>query len=80
MASFTGERQAIAEYDKSLNKAYRAGVNEGLAAGLGSGVYTCLLFFSYALAVWFGARMIINKSYTGGDVINVIMAVLTASL
>ncbi|KAM7487975.1 hypothetical protein LguiB_025459 [Lonicera macranthoides] len=79
VASFTGERQAIAEYDKSLNKAYRAGVNEGLAAGLGSGIYTCFLFFSYALAAWFGARMIINKSYTGGDVINVILAVLTAS-
>jgi len=39
-----------------------------------------VVFFSYALAVWFGGRMILEKGYTGGDVINVIVAVLTGSM
>ncbi|CAL5415131.1 unnamed protein product [Camellia sinensis] len=34
---------------------------------------------SYALAVWYGAEMIIDKGYTGGRVLIVISAVLTGS-
>ncbi|KAI3461135.1 hypothetical protein Pfo_017798 [Paulownia fortunei] len=79
VASFTGERQAVANYDKSLDKAYKAGVQEGLAAGLGSGVFMLVLFCSYALAIWFGAKMIITKGYTGGAVLNIVMAVLMGS-
>ncbi|PIN17698.1 Multidrug/pheromone exporter, ABC superfamily [Handroanthus impetiginosus] len=79
VASFTGEKQAVAKYDKSLYKAYKAGVHEGLAAGLGSGVFMMVFFCSYALAVWFGAKMIITKGYSGGAVLNTIMAVLLGS-
>ncbi|KAL0437193.1 UNVERIFIED_CONTAM: ABC transporter B family member 11 [Sesamum radiatum] len=79
VASFTGERQAVAKYDKSLYKAYKAGVHEGLAAGFGSGLFFLVLFCSYALAVWFGAKMIITKGYTGGVVLNILMAVLQGS-
>ncbi|KAK4441433.1 ABC transporter B family member 11 [Sesamum alatum] len=79
VASFTGERQAVAKYDKSLYKAYKAAVHEGLAAGLGSGLFFLVFFCSYALAVWFGAKMIITKGYTGGVVLNILMAVLQGS-
>ncbi|KAK4419593.1 ABC transporter B family member 11 [Sesamum alatum] len=79
VASFTGERQAVEKYEKSLNRAYEAGVQEGLAAGLGSGIFMLVLFSSYALGLWFGARMIIDKGYTGGEVLNVVMAVLSGS-
>ncbi|XP_073301222.1 ABC transporter B family member 11-like isoform X2 [Primulina huaijiensis] len=80
VASFTGEKQAVAKYEKSLCRAYEAGVHEGLAAGLGSGVFMLVLFSSYALAIWFGAKMIIHNGYSGGDVLNIIMAVLMGSL
>lgn len=39
-----------------------------------------VIFCSYALAVWFGGKMILEKGYTGGEVLNVIMAVLTGSM
>lgn len=80
VASFTGERRAVDRYEKSLHKAYKAGVQEGLAAGLGSGVSILVLFCSYALAVWFGSKMIIDRGYTGGHVLNIMMAVLLGSL
>jgi ATP-binding cassette subfamily B (MDR/TAP) protein 1 len=51
-----------------------------LAAGVGLGIVMLVVFCSYALAVWFGGRMILEKGYTGGDVINVIVAVLTGSM
>ncbi|KAG6429222.1 hypothetical protein SASPL_107267 [Salvia splendens] len=80
VASFTGEKQAVADYDKSLVKAYKSGVHEGLANGLGLGSVMFIVFCSYALAIWFGGKMILEKGYSGGEVINVIIAVLTGSM
>ena len=80
VASFTGEKQAIASYSNYLVDAYKSGVHEGLAAGLGLGTVMLIIFCSYALAVWYGAKLILEKGYNGGRVINVIMAVLTGSM
>lgn len=80
VASFTGESRAVAKYKKSLHGAYEAGVQIGLAAGVGSGVFMLLLFCSYALAIWFGAIMIVKKGYSGGDVLNVTLAIVMGSL
>ncbi|XP_039007564.1 ABC transporter B family member 4-like [Hibiscus syriacus] len=80
VASFTGETQAINDYNKSLVTAYKSGVQEGTTAGLSVGVVMLILFYSYALAVWFGGKMILEKGYTGGQVLNVIMAILTGSM
>ncbi|KAG1327604.1 ABC transporter B family member 11 [Cocos nucifera] len=80
VASFTGEKQAIKKYDRSLKSAYKASVLEGLAAGFGLGATIAIIICSYGLGVWFGSEMIQRKGYTGGDVINVIFAVVTGSM
>ncbi|KAK7264799.1 hypothetical protein RJT34_32410 [Clitoria ternatea] len=80
VASFTGEKQAIAQYNQSLNKAYRTGVQEGVAGGLGFGTVRLIVYCTYALTVWFGGKMVLEKGYTGGQVIIVFFAVLTGSL
>ncbi|XP_045813308.1 ABC transporter B family member 21-like isoform X1 [Trifolium pratense] len=80
VASFTGEKQAIAQYNKSLTKAYKIGVQEGLAIGLGFGSARLLVYCTYALTVWFGGKMVLEKGYTGGQVISVFFAILTGSL
>ncbi|TKY54330.1 ABC transporter B family member 11 [Spatholobus suberectus] len=80
VASFTGERLAIAKYNRSLIKAYMIGVQEALASGLGFGALYFVVICSYGLAIWFGAKMIIEKGYTGGEVVTVIFAVLTGSM
>ncbi|KAG8051977.1 hypothetical protein GUJ93_ZPchr0001g31545 [Zizania palustris] len=80
VASFTGEKQAVEKYSKSLKNAYKSGVREGLAAGLGMGTVMVLLFCGYSLGIWYGARLILLKGYTGAKVMNVIFAVLTGSL
>lgn len=51
-----------------------------MASGLGLGSVMFVVFSSYALAIWFGGKMILEKNYTGGEVINVIIAVLTGSM
>ncbi|WCJ22611.1 ABC transporter B family member 11 [Euphorbia peplus] len=80
VASFTGEKKAISTYNKFLETAYLSGVHEGIASGIGIGVVMFVIFGSYAMAVWFGAKMILEKGYDGGQVINVIIAVLTGSM
>nr|CAD1828627.1 unnamed protein product [Ananas comosus var. bracteatus] len=80
VASFTGEKQAVEKYNKSLKRAYSSGVQEGLAAGLGMGTVMLLLFCGYSLGIWYGAKLILDKGYTGAKVMNVIFAVLTGSL
>ncbi|KMT03250.1 hypothetical protein BVRB_8g197930 [Beta vulgaris subsp. vulgaris] len=80
VASFTGEKSAIANYKKAIESAYNSGVHEGLAAGMGLGALMFVIFSSYALAIWFGSKMILEKNYTGGAVLNVIVAVLVGSM
>ena len=80
VASFTGEKEAVSRYNKFLGDAYKSGVREGFVGGLGFGTVMCVFFCGYALAVWFGAKMILEKGYNGGTVINVIVAILTASM
>ncbi|OAY73622.1 ABC transporter B family member 21, partial [Ananas comosus] len=58
-------RKAIALYNKFIRSAYLSAVQEGTASGLGMGTVFLVLFCSYALAIWYGSRLIINKGYTG---------------
>ncbi|KAL5839191.1 hypothetical protein ACOSQ3_011895 [Xanthoceras sorbifolium] len=77
VASFTGEKQATEKYNSKLRVAYAATVKQGLASGVGLGIVLLVVFSTYGLAIWYGSKLIIEKGYDGGRVINVIMAILT---
>ncbi|XP_048137539.1 ABC transporter B family member 11-like [Rhodamnia argentea] len=80
VTSFTGEKQAIAMYKESMTKAYESGVHEGLVLGMVSGTLTFIMLCTYGLAIWFGGKMILEKGYTGGDIVIVVASVLTGSM
>ncbi|XP_076895976.1 ABC transporter B family member 21-like [Bidens hawaiensis] len=80
VASFTGEKKAVADYNKSLVDAYNASVHEGLVTGFGMGALSLIVFCSYALSLWYGAKLVLEKGYTGGDVVAIVFAMLTASM
>ncbi|KAJ0978732.1 hypothetical protein J5N97_014206 [Dioscorea zingiberensis] len=80
VAAFTGEEEAMNKYNISLKSAYKSSVLEGLAAGAGMGATFGLIYIGYALGVWFGAKMIIDKGYSGGVVIKVIALILVGSM
>ncbi|XP_078435343.1 ABC transporter B family member 11-like isoform X4 [Wolffia australiana] len=79
VASFTGEKLALEKYRKSLRTPYQATCREGLAAGGGHGVVFGIMLFGYAAGISFGGKMILERGYTGGDVLTIIFSVLTAS-
>ncbi|WVZ69174.1 hypothetical protein U9M48_018005 [Paspalum notatum var. saurae] len=76
VVSFNGENKSTSMYKKFIKKAYRADILEGLANGFGMGSVICIAFSSYGLAFWYGGKLILDKGYTGGKVITVLIAVL----
>ncbi|KAJ0080013.1 hypothetical protein Patl1_23494 [Pistacia atlantica] len=79
VAAFTGEKQAVAKYNESLTKAYKSSVQEGLAFGLGYGSISFFSYTTYALAVWFGGKMILRKGYSGGDAITALFDIMAGA-
>ncbi|KAJ4849957.1 ATP-binding cassette sub- B member 9 [Turnera subulata] len=80
VASFTGEKHAIAKYNSKLKIAYKATTYQGLASGFGIGVMMMVIFSTYALAIWYGSKLIIDKGYNGGQIITVIMAIMAGGM
>ncbi|GFY88631.1 P-glycoprotein 9 [Actinidia rufa] len=80
VASFTGEKLAINSYNKKLQVAYVATAQQGLASGIGFGTMLLIIFCSFGLAIWFGSKLIIEKGYNGGQVITVIMAIMSGGM
>ncbi|KAL5221229.1 hypothetical protein ABZP36_025942 [Zizania latifolia] len=80
VVSFNGEKQAIASYNKLIHKAYKAAAEEGLTNGFGMGSVFFIFFSSYGLAIWYGGKLIISKGYSGGDIINILFAVMTGAM
>lgn len=55
-------------------------MKQGFASGFGIGIVLFVVFGTYGLAIWYGAKLIINKGYNGGSVINVIMSIMTGGM
>jgi len=79
VASFNGEKRAITSYNKLIHKAYKSTVEEGLTNGFGMGSVMFMFFSSYGLALWYGGKLVLAKGYTGGQVITVLLAIVTGA-
>ncbi|XP_075667079.1 ABC transporter B family member 9-like [Castanea sativa] len=80
VASFTGEKRAVEKYNSKIRVARDATIRQGLVSGLGIGILFLIMFGTYGLAVWYGSKLIIEKGYTGGQILNVIMAIMTGGM
>ncbi|KAK8468966.1 hypothetical protein PHAVU_006G168172 [Phaseolus vulgaris] len=60
--------------------AYKTMVLQGMASGFGLGVLMLIIFCTYALAMWYGSKLVIEKGYNGGTVITVIVALMTGGI
>ncbi|CAM6099089.1 unnamed protein product [Calypogeia fissa] len=80
VASFTGEKKAVQDYGRDLQKAERAGIWQSLVTGGGFGFVLGTMFSTYGLALWYGSTLVLHEGLTGGRVINVIFAVLMGAM
>ena len=59
-----------------LNTAYKSSTHQALAVGLGLGVYLLIVYGTFGLAIWYGSILIIEEGYNGGNVMNIIFAIM----
>uniref|UniRef100_A0A8C6HP09 Bile salt export pump n=1 Tax=Mus spicilegus TaxID=10103 RepID=A0A8C6HP09_MUSSI len=70
VAAFGGENKEVERYEKNLKFAQRWGIWKGMVMGFFTGYMWCLIFFCYALAFWYGSRLVLDEGeYTPGTLI-----------
>ena len=76
VAAFSGEPIALNSYETALETPYKVGVRHSLLLGLTLGGILGVVYVSYAVALVYGAHRVAAGAYTGGVVLNVIMATI----
>uniref|UniRef100_A0A670JRU3 Bile salt export pump n=1 Tax=Podarcis muralis TaxID=64176 RepID=A0A670JRU3_PODMU len=81
VAAFGGERKEVARYDRNLVFAQNWGIRKGIIMGFFTGYIWCIIFLSYALAFWYGSKLVLeDEEYSPGTLIQVFFGVLVAAL
>ncbi|KAK3569006.1 hypothetical protein QTP86_021584 [Hemibagrus guttatus] len=81
VAAFGGEDKETERYDKNLEEAQTWGVKKGTIIGIFQGYLWCIIFLCYALAFWYGSKLVIDtKELTPGTLIQVFFGVLMGAM
>lgn len=78
--AFVGEEKAVNSYKEALLKTYKYGIKGGVAKGLGLGSLHCVLFFSWALLVWYTSIVVHKGTANGGESFTTMLNVVIAGL
>ncbi|KAJ8405348.1 hypothetical protein AAFF_G00318210 [Aldrovandia affinis] len=81
VAAFGGEEKEAERYDSNLVKAQNWGIKKETIIGLFQGYLWCIIFLCYALAFWYGSKLVIDtKELSPGSLIQVFFGVLMAAM
>nr|XP_032831471.1 ATP-dependent translocase ABCB1-like [Petromyzon marinus] len=78
VVAFGGQQKAVDRYNKNLHDASTMGMKKAVATNLSFGLTQFIIFGSYALAFWYGTKLVIEEpeNYTIGRVLIVFFSVL----
>eukprot|EP00004_Rigifila_ramosa_P019793 TRINITY_DN5076_c0_g1_i5.p1 TRINITY_DN5076_c0_g1~~TRINITY_DN5076_c0_g1_i5.p1 ORF type:complete len:488 (+),score=122.84 TRINITY_DN5076_c0_g1_i5:1030-2493(+) len=76
VASCTAEQQALVAYEKALEGPSALGVKRSHIAGLGFGFSNGIMFFSWAVAFWYGGVLIDRGLNDFGEIMRVMFTVM----
>lgn len=74
--AFGIEHNLVQLYDESNRQATRFGIKRSLYQGIGMGVFFFVIYSGYALAFYFGAKLLASGHIKSGTVMNVILSIL----
>ncbi|XP_070831884.1 bile salt export pump [Chaetodon trifascialis] len=81
VAAFGGEEKEAERYDRNLVEAQNWGVKKGMIIGVFQGYLWCIIFLCYALAFWYGSKLVIEtQEMSPGSLIQVFFGVLMAAM
>ena len=64
---------SLHRYVKNLVFAQRWGIRKGIVMGFFTGFMWCLIFLCYALAFWYGSKLVLDdEEYTPGVLVQVL--------
>lgn len=89
--SFNGAEASVAKYKKALEYTEAIGIKKSIAVGSGLGVMFCVMFFTYAAGLYYGAVLVSqdqigddlctgSSCYDGGRVLIVFFSVLMGAM
>ncbi|XP_071944971.1 ATP-dependent translocase ABCB1-like [Antedon mediterranea] len=79
VVAFGGEQKEAKRYSKELVAAKNVGIKKGLTTATGIGLFMFILFSSYALAFWYGPKMVSENKIEPGEVLTVFFCVMIGS-
>ncbi|XP_014681412.1 PREDICTED: multidrug resistance protein 1-like [Priapulus caudatus] len=71
--------QEIGRYDGALTEGKQLGIRKSYLSGAAMLITMVVIFSSYALAFWYGSKMIVSGKISPGDVFTVFFAVMVGS-
>uniref|UniRef100_A0A3Q2PGP9 ATP binding cassette subfamily B member 1 n=1 Tax=Fundulus heteroclitus TaxID=8078 RepID=A0A3Q2PGP9_FUNHE len=74
--AFSGQKKEIERYHKNLEDAKSMGIRKAISANIAMGFTFLMIYFSYALAFWYGSTLILSNEYTIGSVLTVFFVVI----
>ncbi|KAK0428166.1 hypothetical protein QR680_010647 [Steinernema hermaphroditum] len=78
--SLNGQKRELTRYEKALEEARKTGLVKYCYMGVGFGITFIVTYASYALAFWFGSRLVIgDPNFDRGSIFTVFFAVMTGS-
>ncbi|KAJ3591657.1 hypothetical protein NHX12_006789 [Muraenolepis orangiensis] len=81
VVAFGGEHKEVERYDRNLAEAQNWGIRKGSIMGLFQGYLWCIIFLCYALAFWYGSKLVIEtQELSPGTLIQVFFGVLMAAM
>ncbi|KAI4471553.1 atp-binding cassette sub-family b [Holotrichia oblita] len=88
VVAFGGQKKELERYEKKLTFARDNNIKRSLFSGIGFGLLWFFIYASYALAFWYGVRLILKErnwnpediTYDAATMVTVFFSVMTASM
>ncbi|CAL1280383.1 unnamed protein product [Larinioides sclopetarius] len=76
---FNGQEREVKRYESALNESLKIALRKYIFIAVAFGFSFLVLYSSYALTFWFGAKLVLANKMTPGDVFSVFFAVVIGS-
>ncbi|KAI9208122.1 P-loop containing nucleoside triphosphate hydrolase protein, partial [Polychytrium aggregatum] len=78
--SFSLQKRFSDKYEKALEQAFITDYKKGQALGTGFGSFMLVMFSTYALAFWYGSKLVLNSEMQGQDVLVVFFSMIMGAM
>ncbi|XP_074659631.1 ATP-dependent translocase ABCB1-like [Tubulanus polymorphus] len=78
--AFGGAEKETNRYSKNLLQAKKVGIRKGAVFGVGAGYLYFIIFGAFALAFWYGAKLVREENFSAGTILMVFFGVLFGAM